>query len=80
MWRIGVEEPVGGKNFVSVSRSSLAAKLQTFVEHLVEGAGDYPQLRVGRIADLHHQRDPDDSLGLVLRLGHVVVQLLVEAV
>lgn len=52
----------------------------TFVGDLVEGAGDYPQLWIGCVADLHHQRDPHDALGLVLRLGHVVVQLFVEAV
>lgn len=58
-------------------RSDLAL---TFVGDLVEGAGDYPQLWIGCVADLHHQRDPHDALGLVLCLGHVVVQLFVEAV
>lgn len=58
----------------------LRVSTHTFVGDLVEGTGDYPQLRVRRIADLHHQRDPHDALGLVLRLGHVVVQLLIEAV
>jgi len=52
----------------------------TSIQHLVEGARDDPQLRIGRLANLHHQRQADDALRLVLRLGHVVVQLLVEPV
>lgn len=31
-------------------------------------------------AHLHHDGDPDDSLRLVLRLGHVVVKFFVESV
>lgn len=54
--------------------------LLTSIENLIECARYDAQLRVGRLTDLHHQRETDYTLGLVLRLGHVVVQLFVEAI
>lgn len=47
---------------------------------LVKRTRNNAKLRIWRVADLHHQGDAHYSLRLVLRLGHVLVQLLVETV
>lgn len=52
----------------------------TSVQNLVEGGGNNSQFGVWRITNLHHEREHHNALRLVLRLGHVVVEFLVEAV
>lgn len=54
--------------------------LLTSIENLIECARYDAQLRVGRLTNLYHQREPDYTLRLVLCLGHIMVQLLVEAI
>lgn len=50
------------------------------IEHLIECARYDAQLGIGRLTNLHHQRESHNALRFVLRLGHVVIQLLVEAI
>lgn len=54
--------------------------LLTSIENLIECARYDAQLRVGRLTNLYHQREADYTLRLVLCLGHIMVQLLVEAI
>lgn len=52
----------------------------TSIENLIECARYDAQLRVGRLTNLYHQRESDYTLRLVLCLGHIMVQFLVEAI
>lgn len=62
-----------------ITMSSLNA-VPTSIEHLIECARYDAQLGIGSLANLHHQRESDNALRFVLCLGHVVIQLLVEAI